>query len=445
MLELASQRKNKISLSDYNAQQDIESRIFLSECSAFEIEVLEAILFSPLKILIQKLALSLNASEEDLEPILKKLTRIGLIQVQDETLLVDKERRKSFEFQITRFEEGFKPNIDFLHGMLKQVPIPILPLWYSIPRSSNSIFDSIVEKYLFSPQIYERYLEEVLSSEPTYSKIWEDLLSSEDLKISSNFLIDKYHLTRLEFEEIMLHLEFRFIAFTTYQRNGNQWQEWVVPFYEWSQLRLFMKNTEAPLIQQQPILSLKPEEFAFVKDMGIALQLMKGGVSLSDPALALHFSLPENDPSTQSYITQVFEKLALIKLAECRKGLFFSLDGAKDWLALSLENRAVALYRHPFNRLERNAKEAEKIIKRALHGEWVFFDDVFRGTMISFCDDSKKPYKPWKIPTYTEDEKNLIKTALFGPLFECGMVSIGTCRGRDCFVVTSFGKTFFED
>lgn len=453
MLEIAPQRKNKINLSDYNSHQDIESKILLSECSSFEFEVLEAILFSSLKIATAKLAHSLDVSEEALKPVLEKLARTNLLEIQGNLLLVDKERRKYFEFQICRFEKDFKQNMDFLQGLLKMVPIHILPVWYSIPRSSNNIFESIVEKYLFSPQIYERYLEEVEALDPVYSKILKDLFSSENLQIPSSVLIAKHGLTRFEFEEVMLQLEFRFVAFVCYRPDGNQWQEWVVPFYEWQQHLLFLKNTQPPPIIEgnQRVSCKRNAPFAFLKDMEIALELLKKNPLTPDSSLAPHFGLSEEDPFTHSYIMKLFEKLVLIRLAAYREGSFVALDGGTDWLSLSYENRAVALYRHPQNRpadiSERQAREAEKIVKRVIHGKCVLLDDLLTGSLVFLSDDptDKRPNKNWLPPKYNESEKSLIKTVLLDSLFECGMVLPGIYEGRDCLAVTPFGKTFFED
>jgi hypothetical protein len=303
------------------------------------------------------------------------------------------------------------------------VPIHILPVWYSIPRSSNNIFESIVEKYLFSPQIYERYLEEVEALDPVYSKILKDLFSSENLQIPSSVLIAKHGLTRFEFEEIMLQLEFRFVAFVCYRPDGNQWQEWVVPFYEWQQHLLFLKNTQPPPIIEgnQRVSCKRNAPFAFLKDMEIALELLKKNPLTPDSSLAPHFGLSEEDPFTHSYIMKLFEKLVLIRLAAYREGSFVALDGGTDWLSLSYENRAVALYRHPQNRLT--------------------------GSLVFLSDDptDKRPNKNWLPPKYNESEKSMIKTVLLDSLFECGMVLPGIYEGRDCLAVTPFGKTFFED
>ena len=41
--------------------------------------------------------------------------------------------------------------MEFIQLLLRKVPIDILPTWYPIPRTSNSIFDSLIEKYMKTP------------------------------------------------------------------------------------------------------------------------------------------------------------------------------------------------------------------------------------------------------------------------------------------------------
>src|SRR5262245_50571348 len=119
MLELTPVRKNKVNLSDYDCQQDIANRLLIADFSASDIEVLEEILFSPLKISIKKLSKNRSRSEKELLPILKKLSQAGLLTIQDDHVLVDKEMRKYFEFQIARFDPDFKPDMEFLQGILR--------------------------------------------------------------------------------------------------------------------------------------------------------------------------------------------------------------------------------------------------------------------------------------------------------------------------------------
>ncbi len=151
----------------------------------------------------------------------------------------------------------------------------------------------------------------------------------------------------------------------------------------------------------------------------------------------------------------------MIRFAEIAQGKLQPLDTSKDWLDLNLENRSLYLHRHPLNRLsnashpsalalEKHLREAEKSIKRVLDRGWVLFDDFIQGVLVPLTENStitlKRNGKHWKFatPQYTDEEKILIKTAIFDWLFELGMTAKGSLDGRECFCVTPLGRIFFE-
>lgn len=361
MLEV---RKKLNPLSDYDIEQDRESRMFLSDCSPLDLEVLEVLLFSPLKISIYDLSRSLAISELKLIPIIQKFSSIGLVNYQNHLLYVDKERRKYFEFQMSRFQDDFKPNLDFVKKILRQVPIHLLPTWYSIPRSSNNIFESIINTYLLNPHTYERYLKDLFLLDPLIEKLYQNLLSSASLDIASQELMEKCQLNQTDFEELMIQLEFRFICFTTYRKEGDHWQARISPLYEWQKILFFLRKTQAPIIPKEKVSDQRSHSFK--KD-------------LEQQSLPLHWTL--------------FTK-------------------------------------------ERNAKDLGKLLKRVLHGKWVFLDDVIRGGFTGMH---------WSPLGYNEEEQKWFKSMILDWLFPCGMVDLGIADGRDCFAVTHFGQAFFEE
>jgi hypothetical protein len=468
MLELSSLRKNKVTLADYNCQQDIDNRMALSDCSTFELEVLEEILFSPLKISFSKLMRSVGCSDVNLMPILKKLAKTGLLTIQDDSVIVDKELRKYFEFQMIRFSPDFKPDMEFLSNLLRKVPIHHLPAWYSIPRTSNNIFESILEKYLLSPQIFQRYLLDLSFADPKIPMIngvIADLFAAPDFKLYSSDVIGKYNLTRRDFEEIMLLLEFNFIGCVSYEKEEDHWIEIITPFYEWREYLRFLKATETPPIKfpSKPTRT-RESDFAFIEDMSSILKRIekkplplpswKPGVPLPKGAIASELD--------NNYLGRVASKLILVELASFSEGKLHFLKGSESWLTSTLENRALHLYRHPRNRIlnpsispkigtERNIREAEKSLRRILHGEWVYFEEFFKGVLVTLSETSvimlKKTGKSWHYspPVYSEDEKKLVKATIFEWLFEAGLVAIGTCKKQDCFMVTPFGRFFFDE
>lgn len=437
MLELSPARKNKVHLADYPCQQDIENRILMSDFSALDIEVLGEILYSPLKISLKKLARNMGCDEDALSASLKKLSATGLLSLTEDVILVDKEKRKYFEFEIQRFDPQFKPDMEFLQGLLKKVPIHVLPTWYSIPRTSNNIFESILEKYLLTPHIFQRYLMELNLGDPTLNAIIQEVHSAPDFKVSSSDLIAKYNLKRRDFEEMILILEFNFACCLTYEKADDHWLEFVTPFHEWREYLRFFKETE-PTPVHSPVERAKEGDFALLDEMSALLsKARKKAVSIEK--------------------TPLVEKLILRKLAEYNEGKLKATEAGEGWLDLSLENRALYLYRHPQSQIlsvsigERYVREAEKSIKRVLHGKWVYFDDFLKGVLVPLNEQSvvmlKRVGKHWKytLPIYGDGEKALLKATIFEWLYELGMVAIGTYQGKECFCVTHFGRFFFDD
>lgn len=455
MMEVCFSKKIKINLSDYDYQKDIKNRLILSHFSTFEVEVLEEILFSPLKIKISRLLENLQTSMDRLQPILNKLIAMDLFIIENETLIVDKEMRKYFEFQIGKFDNDFKPDMEFLQGLLRKVPIHILPTWYSLPRSSNNIFQSIIDKYLLTPQIYERYLEEMKNKDPVFSGILQDVFQSPNLKVKAQDLCEKYDLPKELFEEYMLLLEFSFVCCVSYEKQEDHWIEIVTPYHEWKTYLTFLKNTRCQLIDK-PIKLLRDNDFAFIEDITAVLNLCK-----TKPLPPIESLIDLLNISDETYIKRLILKLSLTRFIEPKDDSWILHKNAIEWMEMSLEHRALHFYRHPLNQLttfdknpsiytEKNQREAEKSIQRVLHGKWVDFEEFLKGVTVLVCEDKKLALtcrgKQWEyqIPNYSSDEVQLIHSAIFEGLFEAGVVKVGTFQGKDCFCVTSFGRSLFE-
>ncbi len=436
MHELAQSRKNKICLEDYNFKHDIENRLAMAEFSTLDLEVLEEILYSSIKVPIRKLAKTLDLEDEEILPILEKLNKTGLFSIHDDSIQIDKDMRKYFEAQVIKFDPDFKPGMQFLQHLLKKVPISILPVWYSIPRTSNNIFDSIVEKYLLSPQIFYRYLGELNFADPILTAIMHDVYEAPDFVVYAEDIIKKYGISKETFEEHVLNLEFNFVCCLCYQKIKDQWKEIVTPFHEWKEYLTFLSTTDAkPIASPQQIVRKRPHDYSFIQDMTSLLQLTKKQpiTVAHDKEHRLSFTpeilnlLSEKipgfqnaDPSFLKYLHSLIAKARLLKLADVIDGRLYALEGASDLFDMRLESRALFLYRHPLNHLtsfhlpaqlctERHVREAEKSIIRVLNSGWIFFDDFIKGVIVPLSEDSivmlKRQGKTWKyhLPTYTEE------------------------------------------
>lgn len=461
MLETHSFRKNKVVLSDYNYKKDIENRLLMAQFSSIDVATLQEVLFSSLVISADKIAKNIGESEENTLFSLRKLASTGLLKESHKTFIVDKEMRKYYESQAIKFEPDFKPDMEFLQNLLKKVPIHVLPSWYSIPRLSNNIFNSIVEKYLITPLVFQRYLMEVNFNDATLSAIAQDVFRAPNFQIFSKDLIEKYGLTPERFEEHMLFLEFNFICCITYKKIGEEFKEVVTPFQEWYDYLSFLKSTAPkPVTDTSKVCRLRPADSSFIQDMTAILEFIKKEpVQLNSQGYTTLLNQCE-ELQDLSYLKQVIQKLHLLKFADISQDKLKISDHASEWLTLRAESKALFIYRHPLNRIstyqlpsdlchERLIREAEKSILRVLYSGWVLFDDFIKGVMVPLNERTtitlKKTGKLWRysLPEYTLEETLLIKATIFEWLFEIGVVAIGTYEEKECFCVTSFGQSLF--
>ncbi|MES2344853.1 MAG: hypothetical protein V4494_02805 [Chlamydiota bacterium] len=437
-------KRNKISLNDYDYKSDIKNRILMAQFTTLDLRFLEEILYSPLKIAISKLSKNLNISEEKLIELAHKFSLGGFLKIQGNEIIVDKEMRKYYESQILKFDEEFTPGMEFLQGVLKKVPIQVLPNWYSISRASNNIFESLVEKYLLTPQIFQRYFQDIHLGDPVLSAMVKTVYDAPDFKMFGSDLIDKHGLSREQFEENMLYLEFNLLCCLSYEKVDDEWKEIVTPFQEWREYLRFVKNTETvPLEKDAKIARCYPSDFSFVETLSSELSLMSNGL-----------------PSSNKDSADLIDKLRLLKFVDMADGKFCVLEAGLDWLKMTLENQALFIYRQPLNCLciehlpshlciERIIREAERSIARVLHKGWVYFDDFIKGVIVPLSEQTtvmlKKVGKTWKytLPEYSEEEKKLIKATIFDWLPKVGIVATGSHAGKDCFYVTPFGASIF--
>lgn len=479
MLELNStHRKNKINLEDYDYQSDIHNRLLLSKLDEAQLEVLEEILFGPPKQSLERLSKDLNMSVEELTDVLTAFETTKLFQIKDDSIILNKELRKYFEAQIAKFDPSFIPGMEYLQSLLKKVPYHVLLSWYPIPRTSNNIFDSIIEKYLYTPQTFQRYLMELNFGHDAANGIVEDVFNSPSLSVTADELKKKYDLSDLEFEELMLHLEFNFVCCLVYQKEGSNWIEVVTPFYEWKNYLKFLKESK-PLSIETPedVVYFRQSEFAFIEDLTTLLNMCKQNPIplvldnnenwICDPSSVnkIKSKLNEDEFGSEeefnTYLTSLINKLLFLKIAKVSESSLVLADDADDWLAFSIENRALANYKQTLSKLsnedfsielatERNVREIEKSLHSVIHSGWVYFDEFLKCCMAPISEESKialkKQGRSWvySLPSYNEEEVRLIEKTVLEWLFEFGLVSIGTCNGKKCFSVTSFGQSILS-
>lgn len=445
MRELRSSSKNKVHLPDYDYKKDIQNRILISQLTNDDIRILEEILHRPSTISVPDLLQDLNMGEDIVQVTLKKLEKSNLFRVEKNTIYVNKGMRKYYDQIMIIFDRtAFIPNLDFLQSLLKKVPIHILPVWYHIPRTANNIFDSLVEKYLLTPQIFHRYLKELNLGNQILTSIVEDVFRAPDLKLTAKQIRKKYSLSQEEFEEYILHLEFHFVCCLGYEKIGNHWEEFVTPFQEWREYLLFLKSTIPSSIQDTKNITLfRPGDYPFIKDLS---------------TLLLTFTEKKTKKSlfSKEYTNHLIDYLQQLDLLKLDK---ITSDG-KDWLQLSLEKRALFVYRHPARAAvikkyshivsDKHIREVEKSLQRIIDKGWIYFDDFMKGFLVPLSENTritlKRIGRRWKytLPEYSTEEKAFVREKILDELYECGLICKGTHKTRECFTLSPLGKSLFS-
>lgn len=467
-----SNQKNKISLSDYNYRRDIENRLLMADLTVFEVDVLREILDGSLKIPIHDLADTLDVNEKKLTPALNKLSKTQLLTIQGDTIFVDKEMRKYYESQIDKFDDHFEPGMEYLQGLLSKVPMHALLSWYSIPRTSNNIFSSIIENYLQTPKIYERYLSALRFDAPVLDEIVRDVLTSSELKVRGQELMERYGLSREQFEEYMLLLEFNFVCCLGYTQVDEVWEEVVTPFHEWSSYVRFLRETKPKSITDvSEIQRSHPEDNGFVQDINRLLKTLEQHnlkLTRSDDSYTLSkdnilFVLPHLKHShmcSEKYTERLIETATDMQLATVKEYALLPMDEMQDWLLKPIHDQTTSVYRYSMNGLcdtigcsfgERDLRETERSLQSLVKQGWVYFDDYIKSLTAPIGNAQQvvlqNKGKKWKyaLPTYSEEEIAFIKTVLFKGMFEAGLVATGIHHGKSCFCVTPFGRIVIGD
>ncbi len=437
-------RKNRVVLTEYDCERDINTRLLFSTLTPFDVRLLTEIIDNSLKFSIEELVDLLEASESEIKASLEKVAQTKLCQLQGKTLLVNKDVRKYLEKQVEKFHPQFRPGMEFLEDILSQVSPNTLCNWYALPKASDDIFTMIVDKYLLTPKRYQRYLHELCSDvdHPWMKKIIPSLFDSENLELDVEELKAKLEMTARQFHEFILLLEFNFVCCLVYKQVEGVWKEYLVPLDEWQKYLEFKKKTlPVPLAETKNIEKKHPEPFGFLKDLEETL----------------------HSPSKNSS-TPLIEKALQLKFLSKENGqLSITLKG-KEWIEKTFEEKAMDLYFHTLSShryyseaevdqeySDREIREVEKSLKVAINSNWIYFDDFVKGVTAAIGEfkpvSLKQKGKRWAYatPTYGRKEHEFIHSVIFGHLFECGMVMVGSDNKRDCFAVTPFGKSFLSD
>ena len=453
---LKTNKHTKVVLDDYDFETDIQNRLLLKKLSADHLAVLEEIVCNSLHFPVT--ALEEHLDLPDIKSLVLDLLPLNLFQYDGKFITVDKDKRKYFETQLTRFEQGFSPDLEFFQNLLKCLPINVLPNWYHVPRTSNNIFQSLIERYLSTPQIYYRYLSDIIAGDDLLASVAGQILTQ--LSIPAASIQETYHLSPSEFEKLVLLLEFHMIASSIYEEGT----EILTAFREWREYQQFLQ-TSAPK-SQEDVLPLRKQEFAFIQDMADLLELANATQltvfylrekELWSPAGPTATLLETHLSTTKAYAEKLINKTLSLGLALIEETSLKPTKAAHEWCAIPVAKRAHLTFKHPHNFLvtqkispiatQRTVLEIQKSLACIASSGWVFFDDFLEAAQIFIHEDHavslKKTGRTWNyaLPKYTEEERSFIEYIVCDWLFESGVTQVGTKDKRPVFRLTSLGRS----
>jgi hypothetical protein len=454
----------RVVLEDFDFKRDLKLRLLLEKLNTHQVHVLEEILYSPLKVSAQELCDNTDTNYTDIYLILESLAPLGLFQLKEDTLFVDKEVRKYFETLIEKFSADFHPDLDYFKELLKHVPIHCIVSWYHIPRTSNNIFNSIVERHLKTPKMYEKYIKDTLTFDPEIQKLASYVLHDPREKVPCTELMEKFSLTEEELEEKILFLEYHYILASSYEIEDSKYKKHLSLFSEWKNWKKSADtySEDELALHEDEIAKASTNEFSFIEDMSAIIKLcderdLQVVYNQKDELFYLadeNINLQELNNTSASYIARVINKNLLLGLCVIEEDVLRQTSPATKWLETPIKKRTLITFKHPHNALshksdysfhqhDRNIIEVQKALSTIQSGKWIMFDDFMmrhlsKGNTLKQAE-LKRVGRHWKYESAEYDPKEIefFKLIVLSWLFESGMVIPGIYQGKDCLTVTS--------
>lgn len=476
--------QNKIlNCEPYDLERDVRNYLFLTKLKSLDIEIFQEIFFNSLRIplisfissfaLDLNMPLNLNMEENELLRALKKFEKIKLLEIKSGEIVIDKELRKYFEHELVRFNQDQIPGVPFIQNLLRKAPSQNIPYWYSLPRTSENTFQSIIDKFLATPQIFNRHFQESKFDDIT-SCILELVYKAPGYQIPAETVIKKLQISDEQFAKSMLFLEFSFLVCLFYKKISDGFEAILSPFAEIHAFLLYKESViPKPIKDLKKVKQEDVQPFAFVEELTLLLDLLKqlkirivageNGFCLDTKSAELvKKSHPKWKTSEISYFKKLIKKLiSYYFVSETDGQLLITAEGI-NWLKLSTENRAYHLFRHPELAIarddfpanlvtERRTREIIDSVKILYNLDFVLYADFEKSVMVPLLDQttltlvSQGATKKYKLPAYTEEEKRYIHTVIMDSLFESGIITKGTYEGQECLALTRpFGMSFFS-
>ncbi|MCH9811144.1 hypothetical protein K0U07_00095, partial [bacterium] len=349
------------------------------------------------------------------------------------------------------------------------VPIHSIVSWFQIPRTSNNIFNSVIDKHFKSPKMYERYLKDTLAESPLCKAIY-DLVDQKGGKALAQEIMSELSLSDTELEEKILLLEYHYILASCYEEKDGKYIKYITEFSEWREHKKLCGNScDQEDLTEGQVECFAEEEFSFIKDMSLLLELCeKERLKIEyDQKQELFYLKGDVNPSlgfsntSPFYLARVINKNLLLGLVVIEEDFLRQTSPARKWLDTPIKQRTMITFKHPHNSLshksdfsfgrhDRNIIEVQKALSRIQPGRWIFFEKFMNDHLYAANTlkqpELKKVGRGWQyaLPDYDQEEIAFIKVVVLDWLFESGMIIPGKSNGKECFKVTSLGYELYS-
>lgn len=423
------QKKITVSLTDYDCESDLMHRMIMGNLTKEQHEVIREITEHSLSIPVTSLAKTLGVSQSSLVSTLELLTHLKLFEIKGSTLVVNKEKRKYFESEIAKFEEGFDPDLNYAQSLMNKIPIHVLPNWYVLSRDCENIFESILEKCLNTPKLFWDHVETIQYPSPEAKAIVEALYQSDELKLDGEEIRNKLSLSLEQFHSKMLFLEYNMICCISYEYSGEQWKEKITPFREWREYLVAHRKMKPAYIE--PVSEIERD---YDDDFGFVLE----------------FSQELSSKSLHSMNRVSLHLAQTLQLLDIDNGVFTCTETCRSWLERPIADRAMSLYKldvfHSIPYSDIDLFEIERALRAFAKDGWIYLDDFLNCLSVPLGKKEaitlKQKGKKWgyAFPTYSEEDYAFVRSVICEKLFYAGFVALGRHNGRVCLTLTKFGS-----
>ena len=442
--DIQIQKKNRVDLSEYPYEQDLNYRLLLASLNPTTTKLLIELFYLSSKTTLVKLKNALDLTENELKEFVDEIAPFNILSIEQDVVLIDKDVKKKIESFLEKFDEEFSHGIEYFQSLLKQVPINILPTWYSLPRSCDSIFLSLKEKIFHTPSQYLRHLQNIESDDPSVPLVIQALLAANNHLLTMDQLESVSGKSGFELQKLVLFLEFNFAAVMCYIEESGAWTSVLKLPNELSCYLNQLSVTPPFKILAQNL--VKPDRgipLTFAFDLSQVLRLakvhtLKGQTTqegiIFDPSGIQ--KLEQNLACEQNYALRLLKKAIELKLLEMDQGFITPHVQSEQWLLYSLEKQALSLYKAIWIQGSHGAKQVEKGLQTLLQKGWVLADEVIQ--YVSYG----KPLLQRTRDGYSYDLMDQVSMTRehLDLLFESGLIEWGSIDKKRCVRLTELGK-----